>query len=77
MKFSMPPSRYANDAQIAAFCRQVEEKLSAMAGIKSVSFSDGLPLTRIGVVTRTPGVAIIHPDGRREAVTGGYEHFVS
>jgi len=38
---------------------------------------DGLRLTRIGVVTRTPGVAIIHPDGRREAVTGGYEHFVS
>lgn len=47
MKFSMPASRYANDAQIAAFCRQVEEKLSAMAGITSVSFSDGLPLTRI------------------------------
>jgi thiamine-monophosphate kinase len=38
---------------------------------------EGLALTRIGVVTRTPGVAIIHPDGRREAVTGGYEHFVS
>jgi thiamine-monophosphate kinase len=38
---------------------------------------DGLALTRVGVVTRTPGVAIIHPDGRREAVTGGYEHFVS
>jgi predicted permease len=47
MKFSMPASRYANDAQIAAFCRQVEEKVSAMAGVKSASFSDGLPLTRI------------------------------
>lgn len=47
MKFSMPASRYANDAQIAAFCRQVQEKISAMAGVKSVSFSDGLPLTRI------------------------------
>ena len=47
MKFSMPASRYANDAQIAVFCRQVEEKISAMAGVKSVSFSDGLPLTRI------------------------------
>lgn len=47
MKFSMPASRYANDAQIAAFCRQVEEKVSAMALVKSVSFSDGLPLTRI------------------------------
>jgi len=47
MKFSMPASRYANDAQIAAFCRQVEDKISAMAGVKSVSFSDGLPLTRV------------------------------
>src|SRR5205085_2164953 len=47
MKFSMPASHYANDTQIAAFCRQVEEKISAMAGVKSVSFSDGLPLTRI------------------------------
>src|SRR5438270_8292753 len=47
MKFSMPASRYANDAQIAAFCRQVEEKVSAMGGVKSASFSDGLPLTRI------------------------------
>lgn len=47
MKFSMPASRYPNDAQIAAFCRQVQEKISAMAGVKSASFSDGLPLTRI------------------------------
>src|SRR5256885_3961060 len=47
MKFSMPASRYANDAQIAAFCRQVEEKIAAMGGVKSVSFSDGLPMTRI------------------------------
>jgi predicted permease len=47
MKFSMPASRYASDVQIAAFCRQVEEKVSAMGGVKSVSFSDGLPLTRI------------------------------
>ena len=47
MKFSMPASRYANDAQIAAFCRQVQEKVAAMAGVKSASFSDGLPLTRI------------------------------
>src|SRR5256885_4819770 len=43
----MPASRYANDAQIGAFCRRIEEKVSAMAGVKSVSFSDGLPLTRI------------------------------
>jgi putative ABC transport system permease protein len=47
MKFSMPASRYANDAQIAAFCRQVEDKIAAMSGAKSVSFSDGLPMTRI------------------------------
>src|SRR5947207_6265942 len=47
MKFSMPASRYANDAQIAAFCRQVEDKVAAMGGVKRVSFSDGLPMTRI------------------------------
>jgi putative ABC transport system permease protein len=47
MKFSMPASRYANDAQIAAFCRQTFEKISALPGIKSASFSDGLPLTRL------------------------------
>src|SRR3954469_4517399 len=47
MKFSMPASRYANDAQIAAFCRQVEDKVAAMGGVKSASFSDGLPMTRI------------------------------
>jgi thiamine-monophosphate kinase len=35
----------------------------------------GLRLTRIGVVTRTPGLDIIHPDGQREPVSGGYEHF--
>lgn len=47
MKFSMPPSRYANEAQMAAFCRQIEEKVKVTGGVKSVSFSDGLPLTRI------------------------------
>jgi putative ABC transport system permease protein len=47
MKFSMPPSRYASDVQIAAFCRQVEDKVAAMSGVKSASFSDGLPMTRI------------------------------
>ncbi|HKP01890.1 MAG TPA: ABC transporter permease [Chthoniobacterales bacterium] len=47
MKFSMPASRYANDVQIAAFCRQVEDKIAAMPGVKNVSFSDGLPMTRI------------------------------
>jgi predicted permease len=47
MKFSMPASRYANDGQIAAFCRRVFEKVSSMPGVRSASFSDGLPLTRI------------------------------
>jgi putative ABC transport system permease protein len=47
MKFSMPASRYASDVQIAAFCRQVEDKIAAMPGVKNVSFSDGLPMTRI------------------------------
>jgi thiamine-monophosphate kinase len=36
-----------------------------------------LLLTRIGVVTRKPGVGIIRPDGRRQLVNGGYEHFTA
>ncbi|HEY2103525.1 MAG TPA: ABC transporter permease, partial [Chthoniobacterales bacterium] len=47
MKFSLPESRYKNNEQIAAFCRQVLDKLSATPDVKSASFSDGLPLTRI------------------------------
>jgi putative ABC transport system permease protein len=47
MKFSMPASRYAGDEQIAAFCRQAFEKISSLPGVKSASFSDGLPLTRL------------------------------
>jgi putative ABC transport system permease protein len=47
MKFSMPASRYAGDPQVAAFCRQAFEKVSALPGVKSASFSDGLPLTRL------------------------------
>ena len=43
----MPASRYANDTQIAAFCRQAVDKISALPGVKSASFSDGLPLTRL------------------------------
>jgi putative ABC transport system permease protein len=47
MKFSMPASRYAGDTQIAAFCRQAFEKISVLPGVRSASFSDGLPLTRL------------------------------
>jgi putative ABC transport system permease protein len=47
MKFSMPPSRYPSNATIAGFCRQALEKIAALPGVKSASFSDGLPLTRI------------------------------
>ena len=47
MEFSMPPSRYANNDQIFSFCRQALEKVSTTPGVKSASFSDGLPLTRL------------------------------
>jgi thiamine-monophosphate kinase len=36
-----------------------------------------LQLTRIGTVTKTPGLTVVHGDGRREPITGGYEHFAS
>ena len=47
MKFSLPESRYKNNEQIAAFCRQALDRVSALPNVKSASFSDGLPLTRI------------------------------
>jgi putative ABC transport system permease protein len=47
MKFSLPESHYANNEQIAAFCRQALEKVSTTPGVKYASFSDGLPLTRL------------------------------
>jgi thiamine-monophosphate kinase len=33
-------------------------------------------VTRIGTVTRAPGLTVVFADGRREALAGGYEHFV-
>ena len=34
-------------------------------------------LTRIGAVTKRQGTPIVHADGRRDAITGGYEHFTT
>ncbi|MFL6540268.1 MAG: ADOP family duplicated permease, partial [Chthoniobacterales bacterium] len=47
MKFSLPESHYANNEQVAAFCRQALEKVAATPGVQHASFSDGLPLTRL------------------------------
>ena len=52
MNFSMPPSRYAKNEQFANFCQQVLERVSALPGVKSASFSDGLPMTRIRMIDR-------------------------
>ena len=53
MNFSMPPSRYAKNEQFANFCQQVLERVSALPGVKSASFSDGLPMTRIRMMKFT------------------------
>ncbi len=47
MKFSLPESRYGSNEQIAAFCRQVLDKVATTPGVQHASFSDGLPLTRL------------------------------
>ena len=47
MKFSLPESHYATNEQLAAFCRQVLEKVASTPGVTHASFSDGLPLTRL------------------------------
>jgi thiamine-monophosphate kinase len=33
------------------------------------------PLTRVGVLTKDPGVCVLTREGRREQLPGGYEHF--
>jgi putative ABC transport system permease protein len=53
MHFSMPPSRYAKNEQIAHFCQQALEDIAALPGVKSASFSDGLPMTRIRMMKFT------------------------
>ncbi len=53
MHFSMPPSRYAKNEQFAGFCRQALERITALPGVKSASFSDGLPMTRIRMMKFT------------------------
>jgi predicted permease len=53
MHFSMPPSRYAKNEQFANFCQQALERISALPGVKSASFSDGLPMTRIRMMKFT------------------------
>jgi predicted permease len=63
MKFSMPPSRYPDNKAVAAFCQQVLEKVSALPGVTSASFSDGLPLTRIRMTRFTV-------EGRAEPLRG-------
>jgi len=53
MHFSMPPDRYSTNEQTAAFCRQALERIAALPGVKTASFADGLPLTRIRLMRFT------------------------
>ena len=43
MRAMLPPSRYAEDRQIAAFHRQAQERLSALPGVELVSSASSLP----------------------------------
>jgi thiamine-monophosphate kinase len=51
------------------------KRLGALRGVAKLV--GDLGLTRIGRVTRTSGIALVHPDGRQEAAPGGYEHFLT
>jgi predicted permease len=53
MHFSMPPSRYSKNEQLAHFCQQALERIAALPGVKSASLSDGLPMTRIRMMKFT------------------------
>jgi predicted permease len=47
MQFSLPPTRYPSKDTSATFCRAVLDRVTSLPGVKSASFSDGLPMTRI------------------------------
>jgi predicted permease len=47
MQFSLPPGRYPSKDSSATFCRAVLDRVVSLPGVKSASFSDGLPMTRI------------------------------
>ena len=47
MQFSLPPARYPSKDSSATFCRAVLDRVNNLPGVKSASFSDGLPMTRI------------------------------
>jgi putative ABC transport system permease protein len=47
MQFSLPPERYSSKEASATFCRAVLDRVARLPGVKSASFSDGLPMTRI------------------------------
>jgi putative ABC transport system permease protein len=47
MQFSLPPARYPSKDASAIFCRAVLDRVTGLPGVKSASFSDGLPMTRI------------------------------
>ena len=47
MQFSLPPARYPSKDASATFCRAVLDRVTSLPGVKSASFSDGLPMTRI------------------------------
>ena len=47
MQFSLPPARYPSKDSSATFCRAVLDRVTSLPGVKSASFSDGLPMTRI------------------------------
>jgi putative ABC transport system permease protein len=47
MQFSLPPDRYPSKNASATFCRAILDCVTRLPGVKSASFSDGLPMTRI------------------------------
>src|SRR5262245_17650194 len=50
MQLEFPASRYRDDAQVMSFVTELNERLTALPGLKSVGMADSLPLTPVGRV---------------------------
>jgi putative ABC transport system permease protein len=53
MQFSLPSARYPSKDASATFCRSVLDRVTRLPGVKTASFSDGLPMTRIRLMKFT------------------------
>lgn len=75
-RIGLPPTTYATREPVAAFYRQLRERLAALPGVQSVSFGSSVPLTGINTDTDfvVEGRPLPPPDQRPTSWFSVVEH---